>query len=118
VIDTLCPKTPLSVAEALAVIRQWNGSHMALMYAASVIMEQCEHNESITISDMLRLLDFPDSVPGEMGARALYVRTGRDNLGWQSAGANGLPFITDKENWIAYLTEHGFLSGRNSENPT
>ena len=42
----------------------------------------------------------------EAGARCLYVRTGRDALGWGSAGSNGLPFILDRQNWEGYLREH------------
>jgi hypothetical protein len=101
---------PFTVPEALAIIRRGTESQLALIMAASVIMGHCEHDDSITIADMLRLLDFPDSVAGEMGARALDLRTGRDNFGWQAGGANGLPFITDKADWITYLAEHGFLA--------
>ena len=104
---------PLSVAEALAVIRQggWkHGNDLALLYAASTVMKMCAHDDSITIPDMLRLLDHPDSVSGEMGARALYLRTGRDNLGWNVPGPGDPPFVTDKADWIKYLVERGLLA--------
>jgi hypothetical protein len=106
---------PLPVAEALAVIRQggWKcGNDLPLLYAAMTVMEMCEHEDSITTSDLLRLLDYPDSMSGEMGARALYVRTGRDNLGWKTPGAGDPPFVTDKADWIKYLVEHGLLADR------
>jgi hypothetical protein len=105
---------PLSVAEALAVIRQggWpHGNSLALLNAANIVMEMCEHDDSITLSDMLRLLDHPDSISGEMGARALYVRTGRDNLGWKTPD-NVEAFVTDKIDWIKWLSERGLLHGR------
>jgi hypothetical protein len=101
-----------------SIIRRGTESHLELILAAGAIMEQCEHDDSITVSDMLRLLDFPDSVAGEMGARALYLRTGRDNLGWRCAGENGLPFITEKQNWIEYLAAHGFLASHDLEQLT
>jgi hypothetical protein len=102
---------PLSVAEALAVIRQgsWpHGNSLTLSDAAYTVMKMCEHDDSITVSDMLRLLDHPDSISGEMGARALYVRTGRDNLGWKTPD-NIEAFVTDKLDWIKWLSERGLL---------
>ena len=75
------------------------------VFAAAVLMEACEHDPQITFRDMLRCLDY-GGVIAEMGARCLYVRTGRDNLRWRSAYENGLAFIVDRSNWEAYLREH------------
>jgi hypothetical protein len=67
-------------------------------------MEACENNPQITFADMLRCLDYGGTI-AEIGARCLYVRTGRDGLHWSPAGSNDLPFIVDRENWEKYLRE-------------
>ena len=73
--------------------------------AAAVLMEECEHDPQVTFADMLRCLDYGGTI-AEMGARCLYVRTGRDGLGWEHAGANGLPFVVNRRDWELYLHEH------------
>jgi hypothetical protein len=61
----------------------------------------CDHPE-VPSSELLQLLDV-GGVIAEFGARCLYLRTGRDELGWQPAGANGAGFLTDRADWAAYL---------------
>ncbi|MEQ1827056.1 MAG: hypothetical protein ABL921_13970 [Pirellula sp.] len=56
----------------------------------------------ITVDDGLACLDRGGLVT-EMGARILYVLTGRDGLRWHCAGYNDLPFHTDKDDWLAYI---------------
>jgi hypothetical protein len=75
---------------------------MDVMMALEVYMGAIGDHPEVPDSELLRLLD-PGGVIAEFGARCLYLRTGRDNLGWQPAGANGLKFITDKSEWAAYL---------------
>jgi hypothetical protein len=74
-------------------------------FAAATLMECCESDSRVTFDDMLRCLDYGGTI-AEMGARCLYVRTGRDGLGWAPSGSNGLPFIVDRANWERYLREH------------
>jgi hypothetical protein len=73
--------------------------------AAATLMEYCEHDLKITFDDMLRCLDYGGTI-AEMGARCLYVRTGRDGLGWTSASGWPLPFVVDRADWERYLREH------------
>jgi hypothetical protein len=73
--------------------------------AAAILMEECERDPQITFGDMLRCLDYGGTI-AEMGARCLYVRTGRDGLGWGHAGSNGLPFVVERHDWESYLHEH------------
>lgn len=68
-------------------------------------MEHCERSAEIGFMDMLRCLDYGGTI-AEVGARCLYVRTGRDGLGWKPAGANGQPYVTDRADWELYLAEH------------
>jgi hypothetical protein len=77
------------------------------VFAANTLMEACENPELVDFPEMLRCLEF-GGVIAEFGARCLYVRTGRDGLGWNHGGSNGLPFIVDRANWKTYLEEHGF----------
>ncbi|QDV41251.1 hypothetical protein Enr13x_10890 [Stieleria neptunia] len=72
--------------------------------AANALMENCETDPTITVDDGLACLDHP-GVVAEMGARILYVLTGRDGLGWRSAGYNELSFHVDKQNWLRYLAD-------------
>jgi hypothetical protein len=109
---------PFTVPEALGIIRRGTESEFELIYAAGVLMDHCEQDDSITIVDLLRLLDFPDSVAGEMGVRALYLRTGRDNLDWSAGVPDGVPFVTDKDDWIAYLTHHGLVTREGTQSAT
>src|ERR1044072_9253164 len=96
----------LSVSEAQRLIHDpeiTHGSRKCM--AASTLMEHCERDLEITFADMLRCLDYGGTI-AEMGARCLYVRTGRDGLGWSNAGTNNLPFIVDRRDWEKYLREH------------
>ena len=72
--------------------------------AANTLMENCETDPAITVDDGLACLDHRGIV-AEMGARILYVLTGRDGLGWHGAGYNDLPFHIDKRNWLEYLAD-------------
>src|SRR4051812_11556097 len=75
---------------------------LELVAAADVLMKACEDSERVSFDDLLRCLDFP-GVIAEFGARGLYVRTGRDSVGWKPATSEGLPFSTSKEDWLRYL---------------
>ena len=79
-------------------------------WAAGTLMEYCEHDMRITFGDMLRCLDYGGSI-ATMGARCLYVRTGRDGLGWKTASGCGFPFVTDRTDWERYLCEHHSYTG-------
>jgi hypothetical protein len=82
-----------TVAEAQRILH-----HPDLLYgaaqvvAAHSLMQACEHDLTVTIATV--------------GARCLYVRTGRDGLGWSPGGSNGLPYIIDRADWEVYLHEH------------
>ena len=75
---------------------------MDVMMALDVYMRAIRDHQEVPDSELLRLLD-PGGVIAEFGARCLYLRTGRDGLGWKPAETNGLQFITDKSDWAAYL---------------
>lgn len=96
---------PISLDEALEYIRRdgWVGREADICFGAATLMHHCE-DERVTIGDMLRCLDIPGAV-AEFGARCLYVRTGRDSLGWDTAIDRD--FITSRENWERYLTSNG-----------
>ena len=95
-----------TVAEAKRILHAPKIEHTArTVLAAHSLMQACEHDADVTFEDMLRCLDYGGTI-AEIGARCLYVRTGRDNLRWRYAGDNGLPFIVDRSNWEAYLREH------------
>jgi hypothetical protein len=97
---------PFTVLEAQRIIHDPELTHGSRkVMAAAILMEDCERDTQITFADMLRCLDYGGTI-AEMGARCLYVRTGRDSLGWSHAGSNGLPFIVDRADWEAYLHEH------------
>jgi hypothetical protein len=80
-----------------------------LMTAADVLMRACEDPEKVSFGDMLRCLEIP-GVVSEMDARSLYVRTGRDGVGWKPATAGGLPFSTSKEDWMRYLRARDLIA--------
>lgn len=61
----------------------------------------CDHPE-VPDLELLRLLDH-GGVIAEFSARCLYLRTGRDDLGWKSAGSNGKDFIIDRADWENHL---------------
>ena len=75
--------------------------------ACGVLAKACESPEEISFDEMLHCLDYPGLI-AEHGARFLYVRTGRESLGWRPAGANGLPFRIEKKDWLEYLKAKGF----------
>jgi hypothetical protein len=62
----------------------------------------CCDDPEVTIEDMLRCLDHKGAV-ASAGARALYVRTNRDGIGWGPVD----PYIMDRADWEAYLRSHG-----------
>ncbi len=96
----------LSIPEAQRIIHDPEITHDGdKVLAAASLMESCASDSRVTFDDMLRCLDYGGSIAA-MGARCLYVRTGRDGLGWASAGSNDLPFIKDRTDWENYLHEH------------
>jgi len=98
------PSLP-TVLEAQRIIHDAELCHSFTKFLASyAFVEVCEQDPSVTIEDMLRCLDY-GGVIAENGARCLYVRTGRDGLGWKSAGANDLPYVVSRTDWEAYLRE-------------
>lgn len=72
------------------------------MVAAFTLMESLENDPTINVDDGLALLDHT-GVIAEVGARILYVRTGRDGVGWGVAPENGVPFCVNKSDWLVYL---------------
>jgi hypothetical protein len=82
---------------------------MELLAAANAIIRACENPEKVSFDDMLRCLDFP-GVTAEIGARCLYVRTGRDGVGWKPAPTDGVPFSTSKEDWLGYLRSRKLIA--------
>ena len=106
----------MTIEEAMAILEQGKSAGaFELIRAAGCIMEHCEDSHAVTVADMLRCLDFP-GLPAEPGARALYVRTGRDGLGWNAP--DSLDKVTaDKEYWIAYLGTHGLLTDPAANTP-
>ena len=97
----------LSVAEAQRRIHDPEVTHGSdKVMAAVTLMEYCEHDLQITFHDMLRCLDYGGTI-AEMGARCLYIRTGRDGLGWKTGGPSS--FVVDRANWEKYLREHYFF---------
>ncbi len=78
-------------------------NHHDLLLAANTLMKNCETDPRITFDDGLACLD-RGGVVTEMGARILYLLTGRDGYGWHGAGYNELPFRTDKQDWLDYLS--------------
>ena len=100
------PNSHPPVSDCQATVRRTDlpENHFDLLHAANTLMENCETDPSITIDDGLACLDRGGLVT-EMGARILYVLTGRDGLHRRGAGYKGLPFHTDKSNWLAYIAD-------------
>ena len=97
-----------SIAECKAIIRSrgWSENNSELVIAAATLMENCETEPDVSVDDGLECLNHA-GVVAEMGARILYVLTGRDEYGWHGAGYKGLAFHTGKQNWLDYLAQHG-----------
>jgi hypothetical protein len=99
------PNQLISVPEAQRRIHDPELTHeKGKALAAATLMECCEHDLHITLDDMLRCLDYGGGI-ASMGARCLYVRTGRDGLGWKTASGCGFPFVMDRADWEMYLRE-------------
>ena len=95
-----------SVAKAKRILRAPGLEHTGDgVIAAHSLMQVCEHDPEVTFEDMLRCLDYGGTI-ATVGARCLYVRTGRDGLGWKPGSPEGKPYITDRADWEAYLREH------------
>jgi hypothetical protein len=73
--------------------------------AAHSLMQVCEHDLTVTIDDMLRCLDYGGTI-ATVGARCLYIRTGRDGLGALGGPPPGKRYIMDRADWERYLHEH------------
>ena len=86
-------------------------SRKRLELAARILLDTCKSESKVvgesevTIAEMLHCLDF-GGIIAECGARCLYIRTGRDGLGWSPAESNGLPFIVERTDWETYLHDH------------
>jgi hypothetical protein len=92
-----------TVAEAQRIIHDPELCHsMTKFMAAQALVEACEHDPNVTVEDMLRCLDY-GGVIAETGARCLYVRTGRDGLGWKT----GDRFVVERADWETYLRDKG-----------
>jgi hypothetical protein len=95
-----------TVAEAQRILHHPKLLHgTAQVIAAHSLMQVCEHDLSVTIDDMLRCLDYGGTI-GTVGARCLYIRTGRDGLGSQGSPPPGKRYVTDRADWESYLHEH------------
>jgi hypothetical protein len=94
--------------EALRILRSTDPfagiSVDVLMAAGDLVMRHCQDSR-FTLDDMLRCLDF-GGVTAEYGARGLYVRTGRDGIGW---GAPNGDICVNRSDWESYLRLTGRL---------
>jgi hypothetical protein len=90
-------KPPLTIAQTLGLIRDPELTHdRDKGMAAGTLLEYYRHDPQFTISDMLRCLDYGGYI-AEVGARCLYVRTGREERDL---------FVVDRSDWERYLREH------------
>ena len=93
------------------IFKDPTASRKQLELAATILLDACKSESKIvgesevTIAEMLHCLDF-SGIIAECGARCLYIRTGRDGLGWSPGESNGLPFIVDRADWETYLHDH------------
>jgi len=95
-----------TVPEAQRILHSPKIEHTATtVIAAHSLMQGCEHDLTVTIDDMLRCLDYGGTI-ATVGARCLYVRTGRDGHGWTSGAPKGKTYVTDRADWERYLHEH------------
>jgi hypothetical protein len=105
------PGPNLSVPEARRLIHDPELTHSGLkVFAAATLMHHCEHDFQITFDDMLRCLDYGGTI-ASMGARCLYVRTGRDRLGWEPADPS--TWVVDRADWERYLRQHQYITRPN-----
>ncbi len=104
-----------TIAECKSAVRKycWSENPFELLQAANTLMENCEQEPTINVDDGLACLDH-GGVVAEIGARILYVLTGRDGLGWHGAGYNHLPFHVDKQNWLSFLATQSNERGTKS----
>lgn len=99
--------------DALTVIRgtevgdAFDQNTFHIVEAANTLMLACETDDQITLDDLLKCLDF-GGVIAEMGARGLYLRTGRDGLGWSHRSSFDA-FKVDRADWEQYLRTEGLL---------
>ena len=92
-----------NLAEAKRILRESDLVHTATtVIAAHTLMESCEHDPEVTFDDMLRCLDYGGTI-ATVGARCLYVRTGRDGHGWTPGAPEGKQYITGRVDWERYL---------------
>jgi hypothetical protein len=95
-----------TVAEAKRILHGPDLVHTAAtVIAAHTLMEACERDPEVTFEDMLRCLDYRGTI-ATVGARCLYVRTGRDGHGWTPGAPDGKMYVTDRTDWESYLHEH------------
>lgn len=110
------PKLPAE--KARQVIHDSDLNHgTEKIIAAWTLLEECEHNPAVTIRDLLRCLEYGGTI-ATVGARALYVRTGRDGVGWKSGeDAPATSFIVERSDWEQYLRAH-FPEGEATPDPS
>jgi hypothetical protein len=95
-----------TVAEAKRILHAPKIEHTAkTVIAAHSLMQVCEHDPEVAFADMLRCLDYGGTI-ATVGARCLYVRTGRDGHGWTPGTPKGKTYVTNRADWEAYLHEH------------
>lgn len=95
---------PMSVAEAKQIIKEGHArpGHGSLGIAAVKLYDACRRETGeVTINDAFRCVEHGGYV-ASLGARCLYVLTGRDGIGWGPVW----PYVVDRENWKSYLEEH------------
>jgi hypothetical protein len=100
------PIDDLSIEEAkkiLDAVEIGQRITIELVAAAAVLMRSCETDDRAALDDLLRCLDL-GGIIAEFGARGLYVRTGRDGLGW-SCPSEDQAFCVDRLDWEQYLRE-------------
>ena len=95
---------PMSVVEAKQAMREGRvlPGRGSLIIAAVKIFDACEKETGeVTIGDAFRCVERGGCI-ASLGARCLYVLTGRDGIGWGPVW----PYIMDRENWKSYLEKH------------
>ncbi len=95
---------PMTVVEAKQAIKESRPllGRGSLVVAALKLFDACRRETGeVQIVDAFRCLSHK-GVIASLGARCLYVLTGRDGIGWGPVW----PYLVDRENWKAYLEEH------------